>query len=216
MSSRDRILERIRRCGPSAPFAEPAPVPEVWPPPRLSRAQLVQIFVEELHAVGGEDAGCATVAAAGRKLREMTDDNGWRRIGVMDRPLCRDLAAALPPDRVVSESADPGPRAMAALPVCLVEADRLLADTGSCVVAARTATARRMCYLPPCCIVAARAETLFEHLPAAWERTRRDAAAPGFRGEIAIITGPGRTADIEKRLVLGVHGPRRLIVLLIG
>ena len=38
---------------------------------------------------------------------------------------------------------------------------------------------------------------------------------PEQRGEIALITGPSRTADIEKILVLGVHGPRRLIVFII-
>jgi L-lactate dehydrogenase complex protein LldG len=41
-------------------------------------------------------------------------------------------------------------------------------------------------------------------------------AEPDRRGEFVIVTGPSRTADIEKILILGVHGPKRLIVLLVG
>ena len=42
------------------------------------------------------------------------------------------------------------------------------------------------------------------------------AADPAVRGELVILTGPSRTADIEKILILGVHGPKRLVVLLVG
>ena len=73
-----------------------------------------------------------------------------------------------------------------------------------------------MCYLPPACLVVARVDQLVEHLPAAWGPISQVCAAKDSRGEIVLITGPSRTADIEKILILGVHGPKRLVVLVVG
>jgi L-lactate dehydrogenase complex protein LldG len=48
-------------------------------------------------------------------------------------------------------------------------------------------------------------------LAEAMERTGWDETS-----NIAVITGPSRTADIESQLTLGVHGPRYLHIILIG
>ena len=63
-------------------------------------------------------------------------------------------------------------------------------------------------------MVIARADQLAEHLPAAWATIGPRVADPAQRGEFVIVTGPSRTADIEKILILGVHGPKRLIVII--
>jgi L-lactate dehydrogenase complex protein LldG len=33
---------------------------------------------------------------------------------------------------------------------------------------------------------------------------------------VNMITGPSRSADIEQTLILGAHGPRRLLVIIVG
>jgi len=100
---------------------------------------------------------------------------------------------------------------------------------GSAVVASAVAFDRMLCYLPPVCCVVASERMLCEHLPAAWPETCArikgeaveskdiDASVPiAQSGEFLIVTGPSRTADIEKILVMGVHGPKRLVVFLVA
>jgi L-lactate dehydrogenase complex protein LldG len=217
MSSRDDILRRIRAELAKGPAVAPPPVPEVWPASEtVDPAALAERFACELQAVHGEVLRAATTAEAGERLCRSLSDAGWHKIGAADRLLVREIAALLPSDRIAW--AEPGWRSgeMANLDVSLIGAECLLADTGTCVVACRTAPERLLCYLPPACIVVATVDQLAEHLPAAWPELARRCADPQEGGELVMITGPSRTSDIEKVLILGVHGPKRLVVVLVG
>ena len=223
MNSRDAILERIRDAlAPSESSGTSDPVPpqhtvgDVWPLEGLTTEPLVERFETSLQAVHGQMHRCADVQEARSTLVELVDQSGWTRLGAVDRPLCREVAAALDADRLAWTRPGWDPRSIAELSAGLVAAERLLADTGTCVVANDTTQQRLMCYLPPTCIVVGRVDQLVEHMPAAWEEIARQTAEPDRRGEFVLITGPSRTADIEKVLILGAHGPKRLIVLLIG
>jgi L-lactate dehydrogenase complex protein LldG len=216
MNHRDAVLSRIRSgLAHDGPRQRPA-VPDVWPRENPTPEQMAARFAQELDAVHGETIRAGSIQEARRKLAELLEPSGWSGLGAVDRPLCRDLVAALAPGRVAWVAADWTPHQIAQLPAGLVAADYLLADTGSCTIANPTANDRLMCYLPPASIVVARTDQLFEHLPAAWRDVARRTADPEARGEFVFVTGPSRTADIEKILILGVHGPKRLIVLLIG
>lgn len=216
MSSRDAILSRIRKSLAGEPDRPLPPIPEVWPIENPPVEKLVERFTTELEAIAGEVQRSATMEEASRKLIALMDELGAERIGRTDHALCEELTAELPGERFIVGQDDPDPKELARLPAGLVAADTLLADTGSSMIACATPHHRLMCYLPPVSIVVAKTDQLAEHLPAAWDGIAARAAGPALRGEFVLITGPSRTADIEKILILGVHGPKRLIVLLVG
>jgi len=216
-SGRDAVLKNMREALADRPLAdEPLPpVAEVWPRTNPDPDALAERFAEELAAVHGETIHCRSIDEAREKLVRLLDENDWQQIAAMDRPLVAELLGPLPAGRVAGLDTQWGPAEMAEIPAGLVQAEKLLADTGSCVVACHTAQERMLCYLPPVSIVVARREQLAEHLPAAFDELAACCAEPERRGELVIITGPSRTADIEKILILGVHGPKRVLVLLV-
>jgi len=218
MSSRDAILQRIRTAlaKPGAASAAPPPVPQVWPRETSQPAALALRFASELKEVHGELIRCTSMEEARQKLVELLDASQWLSIGAVDTLLTRQVAGALDPAQVAWTRSGWPPAEIAELPAGLVAADWLLADTGTCVIACGTPEERLMCYLPPACVVIALTRQLAEHLPAAWQEIARQTADPTRRGEFVFVTGPSRTADIEKILILGVHGPKRLIVILVG
>ena len=98
----------------------------------------------------------------------------------------------------------------------VVRAEALIADTGTVLVIERTAERRLAPYLPRTCIVVADSNALFPTMSSASLAALHAAARRGDKGEAVLITGPARTADIEKTLVLGAHGPKSLIVIIAG
>ena len=92
------------------------------------------------------------------------------------------------------------------------ECDALVAQTGSVLVTSRSAGGRALSVLPPHHVVLARREHLLADLPAAFELLQQKYAA-NYPSMISFITGPSRTGDIERILVLGAHGPKKLTIL---
>jgi len=216
MKSRDSILQCVRDAVTKHPHVAPPPVPEVWPLENPTPAAMAERFTKELTEVHGEVIRCATMEEARKRLAELVEQAEWTSLGGMDRTTVREATADLAPGLIEWAVDGWQPQRMADLSASVIESDVLLADTGSCLIACATAEDRLLCYLPPACVVIARADQLTEHLPAAWATIAPRVADPALRGEFVIVTGPSRTADIEKILILGVHGPKRLVVILVG
>ena len=89
--------------------------------------------------------------------------------------------------------------------------DCLVAMTGSILLCTRSAGGRALSVLPPVHLVIARRDQLVPDLDAAMALLRKkyDRHWPS---QLSLISGPSRTADIEKILVMGAHGPKRLAI----
>jgi L-lactate utilization protein LutC len=92
--------------------------------------------------------------------------------------------------------------------------DCLVARTGSIFVSTRSAGGRALSVLPPVHLVIARRDQLLADLPAAFALLREH-YGKHWPSQLTLITGPSRTADIEKILVMGAHGPKRLALYLV-
>ncbi|MBQ2684489.1 MAG: lactate utilization protein [Thermoguttaceae bacterium] len=222
MATRDEILGSIKaalRNGKSD-LARPE-APQVWPIENLSKEQLFEKFSASLSAVAGQARLCADRAEAAKQIAEELAALGQElTVGVKPGfPIAREVADGFSGKLTLAdppEDPDADPKVIEKYAASLVGADFLLADTGSAAIRSHSSFERLLCYLPPVCLIAAPKSALREHLPDAWAQiggALSDDSRP--TGEYLLMTGPSRTADIEKILILGVHGPKKVVVFVI-
>jgi L-lactate dehydrogenase complex protein LldG len=85
-----------------------------------------------------------------------------------------------------------------------------LADTGSLVTDQSAVEQRLVSTLPVIHIALIGTDRILDGKTAVFKIIN-----PGNSKYIAFITGPSRTADIERVLTIGVHGPKRLVIIFV-
>jgi L-lactate dehydrogenase complex protein LldG len=211
LSPRDKLLGRIR----SALAAGPAPAPPepnwtapVHPP--LPATDLAVTFAENFRRIGGEFFYCESLAQLGAELRVWLTERlpAGQQFYVWEPTMQALLASA----EVPFQATEADFRAQAA--VGLTSCEALVARTGSLVVAPATASGRRLSIYPDQHLVLARPSQVVAEIGDALRvvQARYGDQLPSM---LSLTTGPSRTADIEKTLVLGAHGPRRLSLFLL-
>ena len=89
-----------------------------------------------------------------------------------------------------------------------------IAGTGSLLLELTDPVSRSATALPPIHAVFLKASTIVPDIYALRDTLNALLSAPGSR-YFSIITGPSRTADIERVLTIGVHGPKELHILIL-
>ena len=96
----------------------------------------------------------------------------------------------------------------------LTSCEALITRTGSILVSSANAGGRRLGIYPAMHIVVAKASQLLPDIKDGLQLIR-EKYKPDFPSMVSLVSGPSRTADIEKTLVMGAHGPKQLVLFLI-
>lgn len=99
----------------------------------------------------------------------------------------------------------------AAADVGISSADAFLAETGSLVISSGAGKSRMVTLLPSVHIALVPMERLAMDI-FTWMKTHNRK----FPANTVLVSGPSKTADIEQTMSVGVHGPKQLIVVLVG
>lgn len=89
-----------------------------------------------------------------------------------------------------------------------------VAEAGACVLASGSENPISLSFMPETHIVLLRRQDIVSRYEEAWERVRT-LGPHGLPRSVTLVSGPSRTADIGGRPVLGAHGPKNLLVVLV-
>lgn len=206
-AGRNRILERIRKAQVAADLAIDSvsvPMEKIFSP----ITDPLQRFLDECQANLTEVKVTGDAATSQKALAELLAALPAGHIWVQDDPSLRALAAAFAGREVMWSSSGRAPEdCQATITLC----EGLISQTGSILSSSRAGGRGGSC-IPPTHIVYANSKQIVPEIATAL----RGALASDLKNAsyFGLITGSSRTADIEKILVQGAHGPRKVAIVL--
>lgn len=205
-SSKENILKKIRQA-----LSESVPVPfpgsegsnSVFQP---SKDDLEVQFANEFTKLLGKFAFCIDEVDLIMQLRELAKQREWAGI------YCREdkLNNLFKADWFSKIKTDGLEQCDAAITGC----ELLVARTGSIVMSSAQQSGRTVSVYSPIHICIAYVDQLVYDIKEGIQLLREKYTG-NIPSLITFATGPSRTADIEKTLVVGVHGPKEVYVFLI-
>lgn len=206
-SSRENILNKIRQA-----LAKPVPVPFaarnnstfVYQP---SLQELELEFAENFTKLLGRFSFCANINELATQLNTLATARNWNHIICSETPLAQKLIHNNFTQISTTTSLH---NCDAAITSC----ESLVARTGSLLLSSHSESGRSNSVYAPVHICVAFTSQLVYDIADAIEMLKKKYGTK-IPSLISLATGPSRTADIEKTLVVGVHGPKEVFCFLI-
>ncbi len=161
-------------------------------------------FKTNLEIIGGQVILCDTKSEIAIQVKQICELKSQNKLFCVD-PLFKDLFK----DSVDVDSDETN---FNEINIGLTGCEYLIAHLGSVLISSAQISGRRLNVFPETHIVVATQSQITDYLDQALEKlqVKYKNKLPSL---ISNITGPSRTADIEKTLVMGMHGPKSLVVI---
>ncbi|MBI1782490.1 MAG: LUD domain-containing protein [Sphingobacteriales bacterium] len=204
--AKENILKKIRQALSTSvpvPFPQSEGNNSVF---QQSEEELEVKFAEEFSKLQGKFVYCANEKEAVQNLIALVEAKQWKEI------YCREtlLKETISKNGFTNFSAQDLPAADAGITTC----ELLIARTGSIVLSSAQESGRTVSVYAPVHVCFAYSNQLVYDIKDGLQQLKEKYAGQ-IPSLITFATGPSRTADIEKTLVVGVHGPKEVFCFLI-
>ncbi|MBL4677170.1 MAG: LUD domain-containing protein [Mucilaginibacter sp.] len=205
-TSKEKLLKKVRKALLEK-RDNPYPNLEEQPMYHENEELLEVLFAENFANVNGQFIFCEDEVQFIENLLELAEERKWHKIYCWEQPLKDLLTQYEYPFYETDKDFD---QAEVGFTLC----EALIARSGTIVLSNANAAGRRLSIYPPVHIVLAYTSQMVLDLKDGFKiiKEKYGNAIPSM---ITHVTGPSRTADIEKTLVLGAHGPKELFVFLL-
>ena len=204
--SKENILKKIRKAlshSTPLPFPKSEGTDSVYHPPQQ---ELDVEFAEQFIKLQGRFIFCINQQELAFQLNSLVKKQDWNKVYSVEDKLIEPFASQLG-ERLVKTG-------LANCDVAITGCECLVARTGTIVMSAAEQSGRNASVYAPIHICIANTNQLVYDLKDALQlvKNRYGDRLPSL---ITFATGPSRTADIEKTLVVGVHGPKEVYLFLV-
>lgn len=205
-ASKENILKKIRKAlshSTPLPFPKSEGTESVFQP--LQQEMEVE-FAEQFSRLQGRFVFCINEQELAFQLNSLIRKQDWNKVFCIEDKLVSSFAGQLG-DRLVKTD-------LAGCDVSITGCEYLVARTGTIVLSAAQESGRTVSVYAPIHICIAYTNQLVYDLKEALQGIK-DKYSDKLPSLISFATGPSRTADIEKTLVVGVHGPKEVYLFLV-